>query len=314
MQTLKLGHTNLFVSDIAFGAWAVGGNHWGPSDDATSVAAMQAAIQNGCTLIDTAPAYGQGHSEELVKKAMLGAPHTVKVATKCGLVWDDQGRLRVDNSPENLRREVRESLRRLGVDVIDLYQIHWPDKNTPVEDTLAQMRAFRDEGLVRHWGVCNFEGDLLRQAVAAGASTVQTPLNLLEQRTVDTVLPIALQHGLGVLAYGPLCRGLLTGKYTSPPVFAGDDIRGKDKNFQGKRFADISAAVEKLKPLAAELDKTVGQLALMWVLSRPHSMVALAGARTPAQALHNHGASGFKLSRDRLARVQAAVADVVSRD
>jgi aryl-alcohol dehydrogenase-like predicted oxidoreductase len=285
MEHIAIGASGLTASRIGLGTWAIGGWMWGGTDEAASIATIRAAVERGVTLIDTAPAYGFGRSEEIVGKALMegGLRDKVRIATKVGLGWKD-GRVYRDSHPARIRQEIEDSLRRLRTDVIDLYQVHWPDIETPIAETARTLEDLRREGKICAIGVSNYspsQMDTFR--AAARLDAVQPPYNLFERDIEADALPYAQATGLAVLTYGALCRGLLSGRMTAKTRFDGDDVRKIDPKFQGKRFSQYLAAVEALKTLAQErFGKSVLALAVRWVLDQGPT-IALWGARHPAQ-------------------------------
>ena len=285
MEHIAIGTSGLRTSRIGLGTWAIGGWMWGGTDEAQSIATIRSAIERGVTLIDTAPAYGFGRSEEIVGKALAegGLRDKVQIATKVGLAWKD-GKVYRDSRPARIRQEIEDSLRRLRTDVIDLYQVHWPDLDTPLGETARTLEDLRREGKIRAIGVSNFspaQMDAFR--AAAKLDAVQPPYNLFEREIEADVLPYARGAGLTVLSYGALCRGLLAGKITASTTFEGDDLRKSDPKFQGRRFQQYLAAVEELRALAQQrFGKSVLALAVRWVLDQGPT-IALWGARRPEQ-------------------------------
>jgi aryl-alcohol dehydrogenase-like predicted oxidoreductase len=285
MEQIAIGGSGLNTSRIGLGTWAIGGWMWGGTDDARSIATIRSAVERGVTLIDTAPAYGFGRSEEIVGKALAegGLRDKVQIATKVGLGWKDGAVFR-DSRPARIRKEVEDSLRRLRTDVIDLYQVHWPDLETPVAETARTLEDLRREGKIRAIGVSNYapaQMDAFR--AVARLDAVQPPYNLFEREIEADVLPYAKGAGLTVLSYGALCRGLLSGRMSAKTTFQGDDLRKVDPKFQGARFRQYLAAVDGLNKLAQErFGKSVLALALRWVLDQGPT-VALWGARRPDQ-------------------------------
>jgi len=285
METIELGASRLSVSRIGLGTWAIGGWMWGGTDEAAAIATIHAAIERGVTLIDTAPLYGFGRSEEIVGKALAegGLRGKVQIATKVGLAWKD-GAICRDSGHRRIRQEIEDSLRRLRTDVIDLYQVHWPDFETPIDETAQVLEDLRLEGKIRAIGVSNYtpsQMDAFR--AVARLDTVQPPYNLFEREIEADVLPYAKRTGLTVLSYGALCRGLLSGTMTTRTRFRGDDLRKVDPKFKGMRFRQYRAAVTELKKLARErFGKSVLALAVRWVLDQGPT-IALWGARHPAQ-------------------------------
>jgi aryl-alcohol dehydrogenase-like predicted oxidoreductase len=285
MEKIAIGKSGLSTSRIGLGTWAIGGWMWGGTNEAQSIATIRSAVERGVTLIDTAPVYGFGQSEEIVGKALAEGSlrGKVQLATKVGLAWKD-GKPYRDSSPTRIRREIEESLRRLRTDVIDLYQVHWPDLETPMERTARVLEDLRREGKVRAIGVSNFSpAQMAAFCTTAGLDAVQPPYNLFEREIEADVLPYASRTGLTVLSYGALCRGLLSGRMTAETTFGGDDLRKVDPKFQSPRFQQYLAAVDELKVLARDrFCKSVLALALRWVLDQGPT-IALWGARHPGQ-------------------------------
>jgi aryl-alcohol dehydrogenase-like predicted oxidoreductase len=284
MEQIKFARSGLITSRIGLGTWAMGGWMWGGTDEAQSIATIRSAIDRGVTLIDTAPVYGFGRSEEIVGKALEGSlRHKVAIATKVGLAWKGDTVYR-DSRAARLRKEVEDSLRRLRTDVIDLYQVHWPDLETPIAETARTMEDLRREGTIRAIGVSNFSPAQMRMfSTDAQLDAVQPPYNLFERDIEADVMPYAVDAGLTVLSYGALCRGLLSGRMSADTEFNGDDLRNVDPKFQGKRFRQYLDAVAELKKLAKErFGKSVLALAVRWVLDQGPT-IALWGARHPGQ-------------------------------
>ena len=258
---------------------------WGGADEVQSIATIRSAVERGVTLIDTAPVYGFGRSEEIVGKALAaaGLRDKVQIATKVGLVWKD-GQVFRDSRPARIRNEIEDSLRRLRTDVIDLYQVHWPDLETPIAETARTLEDLRREGKIRAIGVSNYrpaQMDAFRRLARLDA--VQPPYNLFEREIEADVLPYAKDAGLTVLSYGALCRGLLSGRMTAETRFEGDDLRKVDPKFQGERYRQYLSAVEELRIFARErFGKSVLALAVRWVLDHGPT-IALWGARRPDQ-------------------------------
>jgi aryl-alcohol dehydrogenase-like predicted oxidoreductase len=285
MEQIAIGDSGLTTSRVGLGTWAIGGWMWGGTDEAQSIATIRAAVERGVTLIDTAPVYGFGRSEEIVGKALAegGLRDKVQIATKVGLGWKD-GRVYRDSRPVRIRQEIEDSLRRLRTDAIDLYQVHWPDIETPFAETARTLQALRREGKIRAIGVSNYspaQMEAFRRVTRLDA--VQPPYNLFEREIEADVLPYAANSRLTVLSYGALCRGLLSGRITSETTFDGDDLRKVDPKFQGYRLRQYVSAVDALKTLARErFGKSVLALAVRWVLDQGPT-IALWGARHPGQ-------------------------------
>ena len=285
MEQISIGDSGLTASRVALGTWAIGGWMWGGTDDARSMATIRSAVERGITLIDTAPVYGFGRSEEIVGKALdeAGLRDTVLIATKAGLNWKD-GKVFRDSRPARIRRELEDSLRRLRTDRIDLYQVHWPDLETPIEDTARVLEELRREGKIKAIGVSNFSpAQMVAFRAEAQLAAVQPPYNLFEREIENDVLPYATGSNLAVLCYGSLCRGLLTGKITEDSTFEGDDLRGIDPKFQKPLLRQYLCAVKELQALAkARFGKSLLALAVRWVLDQGPTL-ALGGARRPDQ-------------------------------
>jgi aryl-alcohol dehydrogenase-like predicted oxidoreductase len=283
MEHIEISGLPFAPSRIALGTWAIGGWMWGGTEEKDAIETIHRALDNGITLIDTAPVYGFGQSEEIIGKALGGWRDKVLIATKVGLDWSDDGIVR-NSTPDRLQKELEDSLRRLKTDVIDIYQVHWPDDGVDFEKTAATLEGFRREGKVRAIGVSNFlPAQMDKFLAAAPIATVQPPYNLFERGIEDDVLPYAKKHDIVVLAYGALCRGLLSGKITEQTTFDGDDLRNNDPKFQEDRRGQYIAAVERLNTLAQEkFGKSVLTLAVRWILDRGDTL-ALWGARRPDQ-------------------------------
>jgi aryl-alcohol dehydrogenase-like predicted oxidoreductase len=286
MEFVQIPNTSLQVSRVALGTWAIGGWMWGGSDEKEAIRTIHAALDGGINLIDTAPVYGFGRSEEIVGKALAsgGRRQRSMIATKVGLDWRDGKPFR-NATKARIMEEAESSLRRLQTDVIDLYQVHWPDPNTPVAEIARAMEELHRAGKIRAIGVSNFsptQMDEFRRA--APLHTAQPPYNLFERAIEKDVQPYCRDHNIGLLAYGSLCRGLLSGRMSNSSRFKGDDLRKSDPKFQAPRFDQYLAAVEKLDRFAREnYGKRVIHLAARWVLDRSQSNIALWGARKPDQ-------------------------------
>ncbi len=310
MERIAIGKSGLTTSRIGLGTWAIGGWMWGGSDEAQSIATIRSAVQRGVTLIDTAPVYGFGHSEEIVGKALVegGLRDKVQIATKVGLAWKD-GKVFRDSRSARLREEIEDSLRRLRTDRIDLYQVHWPDLETPIGETAQTLEDLRREGKIRAIGVSNYSPaqiDAFR--AVASLDAVQPPYNLFEREIDGDVLPYAKRTGLTVLSYGALCRGLLSGRMSSETRFDGDDLRKVDPKFQGERFRQYLAAIDELKKLARErFGKSVLALAVRWVLDQGPT-IALWGARNPGQLDPIGEIDGWQIDDTSKAEIDAILA------
>ena len=297
MEQIAIGASGLTTSRIGLGTWAIGGWMWGGTDEAQSIATIRSAIERGVTLIDTAPVYGFGRSEEIVGKALAegGLRDKVQIATKVGLSWKDGEPFR-DSRPARIREEIEASLRRLRTDVIDLYQVHWPDLESPIGETAEALERLRREGKVRAIGLSNHspaQMDAFR--LVARVDAVQPPYNLFEREMEADVLPYAKSGGLTVLCYGALCRGLLAGRMNAKTGFVGDDLRRRDPKFQDGRFQQYLAAAKALETLARErFGKSLPALAVRWILDQGPT-IALWGARRPEQLDPVGEVSGWRL-------------------
>jgi aryl-alcohol dehydrogenase-like predicted oxidoreductase len=291
MDHVQIPGTDLQASRVALGTWAIGGWLWGGTESNEPIRTIHAALDAGINIIDTAPIYGFGLSEELVGEAIAerGQRDRVILATKAGLEWFEQGgrqMIQRNASRERIRREVEDSLRRLRTDVIDIYQIHWPDPVTEIDETAETMQSLLDEGKIRAVGVSNHDPqqmEAFRQTSAL--HTAQPPYNLLEREIEADVLPYCRERGLVVLAYGALCRGMLTGKVDAGSRFGRDDLRGSmDPKFKEPRRAQYVSAVKRLDQLARDrFDRGVTELAVRWMLDGEPRLIALWGARRPDQ-------------------------------
>jgi len=315
MEYVKLGISELTVSRIGLGTWAMGGWMWGGTDEAQAIAAIHRALDLGINLIDTAPVYGFGLSEEIVGKALAarGRRDDVVIATKVGLEWDNQQRVWRNATRQRIRQEIEDSLRRLRTDYIDLYQVHWPDPDTPIEETAEELHRLYKEGKIRAIGVSNYtpdQMDVWRQVAPLHSNQLQ--LNLFEAHLLDTAFAYCADHDIATLTWGTLAHGLLTGKITADTTFPEDDLRSRHPLFKGERFRQYLAAVERLKALAAEFGKTVTQLAVRWVLAQRGVTVALWGARRPQQLDEVEGAMGWNLSAEDLEQIQRILRETVT--
>jgi aryl-alcohol dehydrogenase-like predicted oxidoreductase len=315
LERICFGKTDLEVSPLVQGTWVTGGWAWGGSDEQESLAAILRALELGVNFIDTAPVYGFGKSEQIVGRALKEwGREKVVLATKCGLEWDEKERIRINVKPERILREVDDSLKRLGVDRIDLYQIHWPDPDTPIEDSMKTLLDIQKQGKIRYIGVSNFSRDQLRECLHHGTvSSLQPPYNMFEREAEKELLPFCLQNTIATLAYGGLCRGLLTGKFKGDERFPKGDLRRADPKFKPDQFKKYVNAVDAIKPLAASYGKSPAQFALRWALQQPGITCVIAGARTAKQAEDNAGVFGWTIKPDDLKKVEEILARKIQK-
>jgi aryl-alcohol dehydrogenase-like predicted oxidoreductase len=314
METTTLPGLDQPCSRVGLGTWAIGGWMWGGADERQSIATIRSAIDRGVTFIDTAPIYGHGTSEEVVGKALAehGGRGDIVLATKVALDWSDDEDVFRNATPARIRTEIEDSLRRLQTDYIDLYQVHWPDPLVPQEETARAMHDLVDEGLVRALGVSNYDPaqmDAFREA--APLHTHQPPYNLFERGIEDEVKPYCDAHGIALVTYGALCRGLLSGTMSEDRTFEGDDLRNVDPKFQAPRFGQYLEAVDRLDAFAQEhYGKRVIHLAVRWLLD-VGADVALWGARTPDQLDPMEEISGWSLNDDAMAEIDRILAETI---
>ena len=315
MEYSKMNGLNREVSRIGLGTWSIGGFNWGGTDEQEALDTIRAALEHGITFIDTAPVYGLGRAEELVGRALAkyGKREDVIVATKVGLEWRGDQVFR-NSTRARIMKEIDDSLRRLQIDYIDIYQVHWPDPLVPIEETAAAMQQLYKQGKIRAIGVSNYsleQMNLFQQA--APLHTAQPPYNLFERDVERDVLPYCRTHGISTLTYGSLCRGLLSGKMKLDTHFQGDDVRKIDPKFQPPRYAQYLKAVEQLDRFAQEnYGKRVLELALRWTLDQPFVSVALWGARHPNQLTPTAGVIEWKLDAAAIKAINEIVRESIT--
>jgi aryl-alcohol dehydrogenase-like predicted oxidoreductase len=313
VERRRLGATDVELSVIGLGTWVFGGR-WGGADDADSLAACHAAIDAGVNWIDTADVYGQGRAERIVGQALRERRDEVFVATKGGVAWETEPAFRIwrEASADYLRMACERSMRALGVDVIDLYQVHWPVGRVPAEETIGALAELRDAGTVRAIGVSNYEiGHLEAAGAVARIDSYQPGYHLMRRDIESAELPWCAEHGVGVIAYGPLAHGLLTGKMSEETTFAPGDWRADSELFGDDAFPERVAVVGELEAVAREAGRPggVAELAVAWVLRRPEITSAIVGARSAEQAVRNAALAGAPLSADE----EAAIEEVLAR-
>lgn len=314
MDTRRLGNTDMNITRIGFGAWAIGGGNWeyawGAQDDQESIAAIHRALDLGINWIDTAAVYGLGHSEEVVARALKGISHKPYIFTKCSLVWDSNGTVTSSLKADSLRQEVENSLRRLNVEVIDLYQIHWPDPDEDIEEGWAALAEIQKTGKVRYIGVSNFDVEQLKRAQAiAPVSSNQPPYSLVHPEVGEEILPYCLSQNIGVIVYSPMQSGLLTGTMTPERVanFPADDWRKTNEDFQEPRLSRNLKLADLLKEIGAQYGRSAGEVAIAWTLLNPAVTAAIVGARSSKQVEGTIHAPDIQLSQDDIARIEEFV-------
>ncbi|HET7479393.1 MAG TPA: aldo/keto reductase [Rubrobacteraceae bacterium] len=319
MKTRKFGKTDMDITPVGFGSWAIGGSGWaaawGPQDDEEAVGAIQRAVELGINWVDTAAVYGLGHSEELVARALKNIPEADRpnVFTKCSLVWDDDANISNVLKKDSVKRECEDSLRRLQTDVIDLYQIHWPNPDEDIEEGWQAMAELKEEGKVRHIGVSNFDvGQMKRANEIAPVETLQPPYSMLKREVEAEILPYCEENDIGVIVYSPMRSGLLTGKMTPERIqnLPSDDWRRNADDFQEPRLSKNMAVVELLKEIGARHDKSPAEVAIAWTLRHPAVTAAIVGGRRPDQVDGTIGAADFRLSEDEVGEIEAALPKV----
>lgn len=307
MQGRRLGKQGPEISVIGFGAWAIGGDSWGPQDDVASLRSVAAALDAGVNFFDTAAIYGRGHSEEVIGKGLKGHRSRVVLATKCGLVWDETGKVSRNGTYESIVREAEASLRRLGTDYIDLYQMHWPDTDAkaPAEETMRAMDRLVRDGKVRFVGVSNYDVPLLKASLSVRhVDSLQPPYSLFAREVEREILPFCREQGIGVVAYSPLASGLLSGRYTERTTFDAGDWRSRSARHTGEGLRASLEKVERLRHVAGRLGCTVPQLAVAYVLAHPALTSAIVGVRKPEHILDILPAADLSLEPATLAEIR----------
>lgn len=315
VDTRQLGNSDLRITPIGFGAWAIGGGGWafawGAQDDQESVAAIHRALDLGINWIDTAAVYGLGHSEEVVARALQGRSQKPYIFTKSERTWDETGKIIPCLKRDSIRREVEASLRRLKVDVIDLYQIHWPQPDEDIEEGWTAMAELREEGKVRHVGVSNFSvAQLKRAQKIAPVASLQPPYSLISRDAEAEILPFCQQQNIGVIVYSPMKSGLLTGAMTREraAAFAADDWRRNNPEFREPRLSRNLELAELLRTIGQRHGRSAGETAIAWTLRHPAVTGAIVGARRPKQVEGIIGAGNFRLAPAEVQEIEIWVA------
>ena len=303
MKTRQLGNTDMQITPIGFGSWAAGGGGyqfgWGPQDDEQSIAAINHALDLGINWIDTAAVYGLGHAEEVVARALKDRSERPYIFTKCARVWNDRGEITGNLKAQSIKRECENSLRRLQTDVIDLYQVHWPDPEQDIEEGWSAMAELKREGKVRYIGVSNFNVSQMRCAMEiAPISSLQPPFSLVKPDIQNVILPFCQEHNIGVIVYSPMASGLLTGFMNRERIatLPDDDWRKRDPEFQEPRLSRNLELVEALNEIAFVHNVTPGVVAIAWALQHPGVTGAIVGARRPEQVDGIIPAAEFQLT------------------
>ena len=324
MLTKKIGRSGISASTVGLGTWAIGGWMWGGTDETAAIAAIQAAIDEGVSLIDTAPAYGMGCSEEIVGRAIKGRRDKVVLSTKCGLVWHVQRGnyfFSQQDMPvhrylgrESIRHEVEESLRRLGTDYIDHFITHWQDPTTPVAETMAVLEELKAEGKIRSVGASNCSVEDAQAYIASGSLDVlQEEYSMVKRDLEREILPLCRENSVSVMSYSSLALGLLSGKIGPERTFMGDDLRKENSRFSAGNRQKIVSLMELVRPIAEDHNASEAQIVIAWTLAQPGITFSLCGARNPEQARENAGAGRIRLSPDDLFALDAAVAKHLSQ-
>ncbi len=319
MELRTLGKTGLKISELAFGAWAIGGWMWGGADSKDAISAIETAVDHGMTTIDTAAVYGFGLSEELTGKAIKGKRSQVQILTKFGLSWNekrgeyhftsqDNSGKEIDiyryASKEKVLSECDQSLKRLGTDYIDLYQIHWSDPTTPVSETMEALEILIKKGKIRAGAVCNYSTELMIEAEKTlSIASNQVPYSMVNRDIEKNIVPHCIENNIGILAYSPLQRGILTGKIRPGHIFNEGDTRPNTIYYKEPNFSRILQLNQKLKEIADDHQVTLSQLVLNWTILQPGITCALAGARNAAQVLDNVKAADFRLAHEEISRI-----------
>jgi aryl-alcohol dehydrogenase-like predicted oxidoreductase len=328
MEYRKLGESDLELSVITFGAWAAGGWMWGGNERKDSVAAIRAGFDYGMTSIDTAPAYGQGLSEEIIGEAIKGMSRDkVQILTKFGLRWDMQkgtfffkseigGGKEIDiykyAGRESIIQECETSLKLLGTDYIDLYQIHWADVTTPIDETMEAVQQLIQQGKVRYAGVCNYSTDQMIEAESTlNLVSNQVHYSMVNRKIEEVVIPHCIANKKSILAYSPMERGLLTGKFTPGQKFSEGDHRAQNKSFKPENIVAVNNFLNKIKHISEDRGVTLSQLVLKWTIEKPGITIALAGARNAEQAIQNAQAAEVRISTEEMHYINAQLEELI---
>jgi len=315
MRTRRLGNTDLELTIVGLGTWAMGGPWqygWGPQDEGEAIAAILKALDLGINWIDTAAIYGCGRSEELLGIALKKTKIRPIIATKCSLLWNEKKEKIGCLKAESIRKECEDSLKRLGIETIDLYQMHWPDPEKDIEEGWGEMARLQKQGKVRYIGVCNYNTTQLdRIRKISAVASLQPPYNMNNRGIEKDLLGYCAKNNIGVVTYSPMQRGLLTGKFSKKylATLAPDDHRLKSGDYQEPEFSATLALVDKLRPIAERNKRTLAQLAIAWVLRRPEVTAAIVGARKPSQIVETAPAGDWVLTKNDIAEIEKLLAE-----
>ena len=321
MEYRQLGTSDVHVSEIILGTWAIGGWMWGGTDDDAAIAAIRKSIDIGMTSIDTAPMYGFGHSEEVIGKAIEGRRDQVQLLTKYCLRWDlEEGTYYFDTKlpdgtptkvhrnarKHSIMKEVEDSLRRLGTDYIDVYQCHWPDFSTPYEETMEAMDELLKQGKIRAAGVSNFDTEMMQRCLSVvHIASNQPPYSMLKREIENDVLPFCIQNNIGVIVYSPLQNGILSGRVTMDRSFPASDLRHSSPYYKPENRRRILEFLDRIRPIAEAHNATLAQLVINWTIHRPGVTAALVGARNPQQVKENAAAAELSVADEQVAQIDA---------
>ena len=314
MEISCLGNSDLRITPVGIGAWAIGGGGWngsmGPQNDSDSIPAIHAALDYGLNWIDTAALYGLGHSEEMVARAIQRRTPKPYVFTKCERVWDEDGNIGACLKAESIRRGCEDSLRRLKTDVIDLYQIHWPEPDQDIEEGWTELARLKEEGKVRYIGVSNFSvGQMKRAQAIAPITSLQPPYAIVRRESEQEILPFCLSQNIGVIVYSPMYAGLLTGAMTRERVanFLPEDWRRNLPGFKEPALSRNLRVVEHLRAIGERAGRTPGEVAITWTLNHPAVTGAIVGFRNPQQVAGIAGAADFRLNQNEISQIEEAL-------
>ena len=317
MEYKKLGQSNLKISVIGFGGCPIGKHGWGKVKDEDSLSAIHKALKLGINFFDTADIYGLGHSEEILSKGLGKYRKKVIIATKLGLRWNNKNKIvEHDLTPKYIIKAVDKSLKRLKIDSIPLYQIHYPDPKTPLKETIKTLEKLKKQGKIQHIGCSNFNIKLIKEVQKHGRiESTQESYNILDRKIENKIISLCNKFKMGIIAYGPLSQGLLTGKYNQKTKFDSTDRRSRNtyKNFQGKRFKANLEIITQIKKIAQKYNKTCSQIALRWILENHSITSAIVGAKNPKQITQNAGAIGWKMEKKDIKKINNHVTNIYKK-